>query len=72
MNGSGKMYVKNTYSLNTTDDDLMKLAGPISYYLSNITAVHTTIDISTTLPEEYINDIIADLQKRCDTLAYDL
>ncbi|MBS7355546.1 MAG: hypothetical protein KIG86_03765 [Eubacteriales bacterium] len=50
----------------------MKLVGTVSYYLSNITAVHTAIDISTTLPEEYINDIIADLQKRCDTLAYDL
>ena len=50
----------------------MKLAGPVCYYLSNITAVHTAIDISTALPEEYINDIIADLQKRRDTLAYDL
>ena len=61
------MYVKNTYPLNTADEDLMKLVGTVSYYLSNITAVHTTA-----LPEEYINDIIADLQKRCDTLAYDL
>lgn len=72
MNVSGKMHVKNIYPLNTADDDLMKLAGPISYYLSNITEVHTAIDISTALPEEYINDIIADLQKRRDTLAYDL
>lgn len=72
MNGSGKMHVKNRYPLNTADEDLMKLVGTVSYYLSNITAVHTAIDISTTLPEEYINDIIADLQKRCDTLAYDL
>ena len=69
MNGSGKMHVKNTYPLNTADEDLMKLVGTVSYYLSSITAVHTAIDISTTLPEEYI---IADLQKRCDTLAYDL
>ena len=66
------MHVKNTYPLNTADEDLMKLVGTVSYYLSNITAVHTAIDISTTLPEEYINDIIADLQKRCDPLAYDL
>ena len=66
------MHVKNIYPLNTADEDLMKLAGPVCYYLSNITAVHTAIDITTALPEEYINDIIADLQKRCDTLAYDL
>lgn len=66
------MHIKNIYPLNTADEDLMKLAGPVCYYLSNITAVHTAIDISTALPEEYINDIIADLQKRCDTLAYDL
>lgn len=66
------MYVKNTYPLNTADEDLIKLVGPVCYYLSNITAVHTAIDISTALPEEYINDIIADLQKRRDTLAYDL
>lgn len=66
------MYVKNTYPLNTADEDLIKLVGAASFYLSNITAVHTAIDISTTLPEEYINDIIADLQKRRDTLAYDL
>ena len=72
MNVSGKMHVKNIYPLNTADEDLMNLAGPVCYYLSNITAVHTAIDISTALPEEYINDIIADLQKRRDTLAYDL
>jgi len=72
MNGSGKMYVKNTYPLNTADEDLIKLAGTASFYLSNITEMHTAIDISTALPEEYINDIIADLQKRRDILAYDL
>ena len=66
------MHVKNTYPLNTADEDLMKLVRTVSYYLSNITAVHTAIDISTALSEEYINDIIADLQKRRDTLAYDL
>ncbi len=71
MNVSGKIHVKNIYPLNTADD-LIKLAGTASFYLSNITEMHTAIDISTALPEEYINDIIADLQKRCDTLAYDL
>lgn len=65
------MHVKNIYPLNTADD-LIKLAGAASFYLSYITEMHTAIDISTTLPEEYINDIIADLQKRRDTLAYDL
>ena len=44
------MHVKNTYPLNTADEDLMKLVGTVIYYLSNITAVHTAIDISTTLP----------------------
>lgn len=62
------MHVKNIYPLNTADEDLMKLAGPVCYYLSNITAVHTATDISTALPEKYINDIIADLQKRCDMI----
>ena len=71
MNVSGKMHVKNIYPLNTADD-LIKLAVTASFYLSNITEMHTAIDISTALPEEYINDIIADLQKRRDTLAYDL
>ena len=66
------MHVKNTYPLNTADEDLMKLVGTVIYCLSNITEMHTAIDISTALPEEYINDIIADLQKRRDTLAYDL
>ncbi len=65
------MHVKNIYPLNTADD-LIKLAGTASFYLSNITEMHTAIDISTALPEEYINDIIADLQKRRDILAYDL
>lgn len=53
------MHVKNIYPLNTADD-LIKLAGTASFYLSNITEMHTAIDISTALPEEYINDIIAD------------
>ena len=65
------MHVKNIYPLNTADD-LIKLAGTASFYLSNITEMLTAIDISTALPEEYIHDIIADLRKRRDTLAYDL
>ena len=27
------MYVKNTYPLNTADEDLIKLVGTVSYYL---------------------------------------
>lgn len=71
MNGAVKCTLKTYIPLNTADD-LIKLAGTASFYLSNITEMHTAIDISTALPEEYINDIIADLQKRRDTLAYDL
>ena len=47
MNGSVKMHVKNIYPLNTTDEELMRLAEMVSYYLSNIAAVHAASDIST-------------------------
>ncbi len=40
------MHVKNIYPLNTTDEELMRLAEMVSYYLSNIAAVHAASDIS--------------------------
>lgn len=41
------MHVKNIYPLNSTDEELMRLAEMASYYLGNIAAAHTVSDIST-------------------------